>query len=674
MTTFRPLYLLLAFVVFSLVVITVHQRAFSGPLYYDSSGWMEEREHVFVAQGLLGVINLFRQRPVPMATFYVNYLLGGMNPYGFRLFNAMLMGAAGVMLAVVIVLLLDALPSLQRVGPAEKTATGFLLGLIFVVHPVQAYVVVYVWQRMALLSALFYLCGLAAYLSVRTGRLQSAAAGYGACLVLFLLAMLSKECAITFPVALLLLELALFTEPWFDRAKRFALIFGVTAVIVAGMSYLERAHASELYPAGIMAAVDRYHRESGLTLLQVTMENCRLLFSYLGLIFFPAPSKLQLVSPIAPWSIAGATMPNMVYTVAAGLFVASGGYLLRRRPLSGFGILFFVLGLLPESFMVPQYLFVVYRVAFPMAGILMVAADIAAALLEKAHAYRLQRPARIAMCTGVAVCAALLGYIDFAKAELWRDPVLFWGEAVRQLPPLDQKPEKHGTAQVLNGLGFALQRAGRSSEAVAWHQQAAKVDPGEPLAYVALGTAYSNAGNKAEAEASMRRALELAPKDPLAHEALANFLSDNKPDEGAEALFRKAMELDPDHPRVLDNFARFLIDRQRYSDALPLVESSLRLNSRSARAQYFMGKILMRTGNTDGAVTHLLKAVEFKPDFWEAHNDIGVILGRSGHPFQAVVHFRKALEINPNDAPTKANLAAALQQIERVAPPTHPGR
>jgi protein O-mannosyl-transferase len=674
MTTIRPIYLFLAFIAFFLVVIAVHHRAFAAPMYYDSAVWLEGREHVFISQGLMGAIGLFPQRPVPMATFYVNYLLGGTSHYGFRLFNALVMAASGVMLALVIVLLLDSLPTLQRLSPTDKTVIGFLTGLIYVVHPVQAYVVVYVWQRMALLSAFFCLCSMAAYLSARMGKLHSSAAGYGVCAVMFLMAMLSKESAITLPVVLLIIELTLFSEPWLHRAKRFAMMFGITAIIVGALSSLERAHASPLHPVGIVATLDRYYRESGLTVMQVAMEQCRLLFSYLGLVIFPQPSKLHLITPVVPLSESGAATPAIAYVVAAGLLVATGCYLLLKRPLSGLGILFFVLGLVPDSLMVPQYLFVVYRVAFPMAGILMVIADVTAMFLEKSYVHGLQRPALITMVACVAVCSVILGAIGAAKADLWRDPVHFWGEAVRSLPPRDQKPEMHSTAQVLNSLGFCLRQAGRTDEALALHQEAIKVNPRGPTGHMGLGEVYRDLGNKVEAEASLRRAVELAPEDTLMHEALANFFTDTGQPEAAESHFRKAIKLDPNNPRILENFARLLVSQRRYTDALPSIESSLRLDPRSANAHYFMAKALMHTGAIEQSIAHLSKALEFKSTFWQAHNDIGVALARSGKPHQAIPHFRKALDLNPLDAAAKANLAAALQQVTGSPPSTNPGR
>lgn len=51
-------------------------------------------------------------------------------------------------------------------------------------------------------------------------------------------------------------------------------------------------------------------------------------------------------------------------------------YLLRKRPLSGFGLLFFLVNISPEYLLVPQYAFFGYRASLPMPGLLLIVADL----------------------------------------------------------------------------------------------------------------------------------------------------------------------------------------------------------------------------------------------------------------------------------------------------------
>ena len=83
------------------------------------------------------------------------------------------------------------------------------LGILFTVHPLQSMVVLYAWQREAIMGCLFYYSALAAYVAVRSERIPLTA-GYGATAVLFLAGMLSKENVATLPVAVMLAEMTLF--------------------------------------------------------------------------------------------------------------------------------------------------------------------------------------------------------------------------------------------------------------------------------------------------------------------------------------------------------------------------------------------------------------------------------------------------------------------------------
>jgi hypothetical protein len=120
-----------------------------------------------------------------MGSFYLNYLIWGMNPFYFRMANAVILAMTAFIAALTFILILEIAGPASAGTSREKQAVGLFLGLVFLVHPVHVYFVDYIWQRMGLLSCFFYISALAAYLATRSGRIRSAAAGYGLCLVRF---------------------------------------------------------------------------------------------------------------------------------------------------------------------------------------------------------------------------------------------------------------------------------------------------------------------------------------------------------------------------------------------------------------------------------------------------------------------------------------------------------
>ena len=87
------------------------------------------------------------------------------------------------------------------------------------------------------------------------------------------------------------------------------------------------------------------------------MGQCVVFFEYLRMVLLPLPSNVHLISAqIVPSAI---TDPPITAVAVAGVVawtVVLGVFLLRRRPLVGFGTLFFVVNLLPEAITAPQIL------------------------------------------------------------------------------------------------------------------------------------------------------------------------------------------------------------------------------------------------------------------------------------------------------------------------------
>lgn len=160
-------------------------------------------------------------RPLTTGAFGLQWALWGENPFGFHLVNVLL--HAGV--AVLVVLLL---------GRVLPVAGAFVGGLFFATHPIHVEAVANVVGMAELLSAFFFLL---ACLVIQRGGLRLRLPGLLGVLVLFLLAFLTKESAITLPGIVLLLdsaerELKVRDLGWYLRA-RWPLYTGL--LVVAGI-------------------------------------------------------------------------------------------------------------------------------------------------------------------------------------------------------------------------------------------------------------------------------------------------------------------------------------------------------------------------------------------------------------------------------------------------------
>ncbi len=635
-------------------------------MYYDSQAIIAGHENVFAQKGITGVIGIFPQRPIPMISFYLNYLVDGMNPYYFRVVNAALLGIAALLVIIAIVLMIEAPNSGIQPGQVGTRPVAFVMGLLFLVHPIQTFLVVYIWQRMALLAIMCCMASFASYIAVRSGRLENRILGYSLCILMFLFAMLSKENAVTLPAVLLLAEIAFFRPSWNELAKR-ALAFAVVTVsTLVFMSYLERPHGSTEAGTGLYAALFKYSSEGGMTLWEIFVTQCRMLFLYISAIIVPTPERLQLLTPQYLSESLLESSTTTLAVIAAIILTISGVYLLRKRPLTGFGILFFIVNLLPESFLVPQYSFVLYRAVFPMIGLLIIIADLVMSVFARTESGHVGRWIRAPLIACAAGAILFFSWVSFTKADVWRDPLLFWQEAVDQIPPHAANLEKRSVVQALNQLGLQLQLKNRHAEAVPLHERALQIPNRREGSSMFLGKAYMALGRVDDAERMFSLCMKTNPTFPEGYAGLAAVLVKKNRLKEALELMRKALDLAPENYDYQVRTGMILLKQGNFPGAISHFSRAVELNPKYAEAHYQLGKALLDRNPEQGS-SHIYKSLQLDPGHSLANVEIGVMLATSGRLQEAEAHFRRALKRNPNDELANENLETVQRQLSETS-------
>src|SRR5437870_11997813 len=143
--------------------------------------------------------------PLTWMTFGLDYLLWGMNPLGYHLTNLLLHAAnAVVFFFITRRLLTRALPSPSERGHTLAVSAAFA-ALVFAIHPLRVESVAWATERRDVLSGLFYLSAVLAYL--RACDRAERGGGWEWCAVaLFAGALLSKSMAVNLPVVLMILD------------------------------------------------------------------------------------------------------------------------------------------------------------------------------------------------------------------------------------------------------------------------------------------------------------------------------------------------------------------------------------------------------------------------------------------------------------------------------------
>lgn len=699
-------------------------------LVYDSAYFIKSKEPIFASHDVLALVSIVPVRPLFLFTFYLNYLLTGMDPVYFRMTNALMSAGAGIVLSLVAMMAFE-LPGVNLPGSRHaKQWASFFLGLLFVVHPLQSLVVLYVWQREAVMACLFYFSSLAAYLATRSGRIGPPALGYFLTSLLFLAGMLSKENLATVPAVLLLTEFTILGQTIRQSVRRILIIAAIILPSVIGyLMVTSTLHSpeSELVQ-GVGARLLDHYKYGGVSIAEVIMTQCRIFFSYVFMMLFPFVRDVEFMRA----EIISRSLLDPPVTLAAlcGVvaLVAGAVLLVRRSPLISFGILFMFVSVLPESLLIPQYLFFGYRAVLPMAGLLLI---IGVGMLYAAEWVRdrISPPAfRTAATAALLVPLVVFASVTTLRASRWNH-VSFWQDLAARLPNFSKdvetvpfldvsvncmstlvdanknseaidlfqrvlafrqapgiarsndrdikdsvdaflkvfKDQKMRSGGALIALGAALQLAGRIGDSMVAYEKAVDLEPHHTDVHLTLGAMLENEGKLANAIDHYRKAVEIDPAYAHAHNCLGNALKKQGNLRGAAEEFLKAVQTDPYSCTGYLNLGQAYQEAGYYNEAVDEYLTAIQVDPKSAEAYHAIGRAMAEAGNTSDAMANYRKAIELNPGLAEAHSDLALALETVGRLPEAIAHYRRAADVNPHSALNYVFLGRALRMAGHTA-------
>ena len=343
-----------------LITCLIYLPGLDGSFVLDDYGSIVENKQIRVESlmpadllqlfvGADGRTHILSSRPVAKLSFAMNYFIGGLEPYGFKLVNLLihLFTAWTIFLILSWIFRADRLLDNNIYHPLKPDYShwiALLTAVIWVIHPLNVSTVLYSVQRMTQLSALFTLLGFAAYLRCRLSQFEDAqATGHLALFTgLFIcwpLGMLSKENAVILPLLCLVAEITLFRFVAMSTLlRRLHQILGLS--IFATVLYF-------LYnPDFILSS---YH-ERDFTLGQRLMTESRVLWTYVYSLLLPDLSRMGLYLDDFSLSTGLLQPVSTLLSTIAWAVVFLGAVIFRHRvPILSFSILWFLVGHIIES-------------------------------------------------------------------------------------------------------------------------------------------------------------------------------------------------------------------------------------------------------------------------------------------------------------------------------------
>lgn len=582
----------------------------NGFINFDDDLYVTDNPEVragWTAHGLrwaFGTFHAANWHPLTWLSHMLDVELFGLDPAGHHGVNLLLHALAAVLLFQVFRRLLG------RPWPA------FFVAAVFALHPAHVESVAWVAERKDVLSAVFWMLAMIAWLRWVE---RPSPWRYGAVLLALALGLMAKPMLVTLPFVLLLLDV------WpLGRWRGFAATAATSSTAVdptrepVGMItlVLEKVPLFVLAAASSVVTVIAQRAGGAVETFEALSLGQRLANALVGygryLDKLVAPRNLSLYYPL-DWSHGGGPP---LWQVALAAAVLAGVTALawtwrHRRPYLLMGWLWFLGTLVPVVGLVQvgaqaiadRYTYI------PSIGL---AWMVAGALAEVAS-----KPSRrTAVATLTAVALVLLAAATWRQVGYWHDSVKLFERSIAVT---------EGNYLLQNNLGATYTEMGRPEKA-------------RPLLEAAVATrpAYAEAHNN----------LGLA------------WLRSGVPERAVEQ-YRRALELDPENASILANLGEALAASGHAAEAVVVLRRAVEAGA-GARGYNNLGNALAETGDVEGALEQYRRALELDPGYAKAHANRANVLAAHGRLQEAAASYRKALELDPKDAGTLTNYATVL--------------
>ncbi|MCH8820216.1 MAG: tetratricopeptide repeat protein [Acidobacteria bacterium] len=598
--------------------------------------------------------------PMTWISFMLDYQLFGLNPAGYHLTNLVLhLGSVLLLLGV-----------LYRM--TERFWPSLLVAALFALHPLNVESVAWVTERKNVLSTLFWMLSLWAYLEYLRKPVWQHYVGIMGFLILGLM---SKQMLVTLPCALLLLDYWPLRRLG-DNGKEFRVRLPhlvlekvplFAAVLGAGLLTLIAAHTDDALPS-----LERLS-------LGVRLANAPLSYAlYLKkmvwpmdlAVFYPHPG-----STLSPLAVALAIL------VLAG--ISLGVWWGRKSRYLVVGWLWYLGTLVPAAglIQVGGQSMADRHTYIPAIGIFIM---LIWGVAESAQAMRLRTAWLATASLGLIISMMLLTRQQLGH---WKDSITLFehtvavtegnylvhnnlGTALLERGNVDAAIENFSRVleirphsdRGLYNMALALRAQGEIEESAHYLARALQSNPSMAEAYNNLGIILIAQKRLEDAITLFKEALEIAPRMEQAHNNLGTALiSQGRVDE-ALVHFLKAVEFNPYKAKSYNNLGAVMDLQGRSEEALSYYQRALELSPTSVLTYNNMGKTYMDLGNLDQAATHFSEAIALQPDLADAHFHLGLVRTDQGNIQGAITHFQQVLRLNPAHGEAQQQLMALTEK------------
>jgi tetratricopeptide (TPR) repeat protein len=575
-------------------------------------------------EGIFATRNLGMYAPVTWLGYALVYAIAGENATAFHAFSLLL--HIGCVESVFYLL--------RLLQPNREVA--FFAALLFALHPIQVEATCWIAGQSALTFSFFYLLGLVAY---ALWQQREKPVFYGVTILFFLLSVLAKSAAVTFPLLLLALD-------WYKNER---LVFRdflakwpfVLVSFLLGL-YTFSTREAEGHNLDVFAG--------GLNLFDRFLMVCH------SILFYPFKMLIPIEQSIFyPMEKTGGTWSFDYYL--APLALAALGWLVwksaaRMREV-GLGAAWY---LLPLLVMLPYVKVGTFEMRSDRYAYI---SSVGFLFLIVWLAQKLQPAARRGI---LAVAAVLFAYLTFEHSKVWKNEVAVFQDCVNKYPNtalcncnlaygelLNLEFEnciRHYTrtleldptyVEAYNGRGQAYFQLKKIPEAYADFDKAIKAGIVTPKLFLNRGRCLVMLSRPQEAIPDLTRSLELEPNSPEAYFFRAAAREKTGDPENALRDYTQAIQLFPNYVEALVNRGMMHFNAGRFGEAVGDYSAALKVATAGVQPMILNNRAnaLAQLGKLDEALADANKALSLNQNYAIGYRTRAMIYTRLGQADKA---------------------------------------
>lgn len=625
----------LAFIL--LVTAITYYPAIYGGFVWDDSGYIVFNHLVkhLSLQGFKAAFTSFNNanyHPVTILAFAWEYFFFGLNPLPYHIVN-IVVHLINCILVFSFLLLLT-----------KNISVAFITGLLFGIHPLHVESVAWISELKDVLYTLFYLAGLLSYLTyIRSRRSKF----YIYTLFLFLLSLLSKSMAMTFPLVLLLMD-------YYEGRKGFAqtikekIPFLAVSIIFGLIAIESQEHI--------------VHLNMAYSLLQGAF-----IASY-GLIFYLVKMLVPLnLVPLYhyPYGYGGILPLEYMLAPAAIVILASIVYRSTRYTKKIFwGAVFYLVTVFPVLQLIPvghakaadRYTYV------PLIGIFFILSIFLVwiwdKILKKNNFFKIT-----SLCLACLLIVSMMS-LTIKQTGIWKTNKVLWEYQITKNPY---------SYIAYNNLGIRY-HSSDMDKALYYYTTALQIKPEYSDPYTNVCNIYQLRNEKVTAVSYCLKAiLNNTGATPNAYVILGDIFRPANPNLALE-LYEAAVFVNPGNELGYTRLCNFYYSLKEFKNALPSCIQAAHLNPGCPINYQNLGDTYRQMKEYDQAEESYFKALSLDPAFIMPHHNLALIYYYLKKYDLAIKHYKMAVSLGSTISPELQKLVAHYTEEERKGSNSHGGQ